>query len=125
MKRNAAIWVLVIANVLAAIGLLVSWPWQSGLRGMFFFVFGLLHIVLAAGLWRLQNWARILMIAYALFQLTGLGIWTLITLAMVQMDGSTPESTRLFLLAGVALPLLLWAVIYLLRPAGQSLFLER
>ena len=122
MKRNAAIWVLVLGNAAAAIGLLGSWPWQTGLRGLFFFMFGLLHIVLAVGLWGLHNWARVLMIAYALFQLAGLTIWTMISIAMVEMDGWTPEARHTVALAAVALPLLLWALIYLLRPAGQARF---
>lgn len=125
MKRNAAIWVLVAGNAIAAVGLLASWPWQDGLRGFFFFTFGLLHIGLAVGLWKVQNWARVLMIAYALFQLVGLGIWTLITLAMVDVDGMTPDAARLFVLAGIALPLLAWALVYLLRPSGQAPFVQR
>jgi hypothetical protein len=122
MRPNIAIWVMVVANALAAIGLLAAWPWQSGVRGMLFFIVGTIHVALAIGLWRMKNWARILMICYALFQFTGLSIGTMITLAFVQADGFTPDSARFLLLAAVGLPLLLWALIYLLRPTGQSLF---
>ena len=86
------------------------------------FIVGTIHVALAIGLWRMKNWARILMICYALFQFTGLSIGTMITLAFVQADGLAPDAARFLLLAAVGLPLLLWALIYLLRPAGQSLF---
>jgi hypothetical protein len=125
MKPNLAIWIMVVANAFAAIGLLAAWPWQTGVRGMLFFMLGIVHIVLAAGLWRMKNWARILMVCYALFQFAGLSIGTMITLALVQADGLTAGATRFLALAAAGLPLLLWALIYLLRPAGQSMFAGR
>lgn len=123
-KPNLAVWIMVAANAAAAIGLLAAWPWQSGLRGMLFLIVGMVHVVLTVGLWRMKNWARILMICYALFQFAGLSIATVVTLALVQEDGLTPGARLELVLAGVVLPLLLWAAIYLLRPAGQALFLR-
>lgn len=125
MKPAFAIRFLVVANALAAVGLLAAWPWQTGVRGMLFFVIGIVHVVLAAGLWGKRNWARILMICYAAFQFAGLTIGTMIRLALVQADGLSPDAAGFLLLAAVALPLLLWAMVYLLRAAGQSQFAAR
>lgn len=125
VKPNPSIWFMIVANVLAAAGLLTAWPWQTGVRGMLFLTVGIVHGVLAMGLWRMHNWARILMICYSAFQFAGLSIGTMIRLALVQADGFTPDAGRFLLLAAIGLPLLLWAMVYLLRPEGQSLFAGR
>ncbi len=116
---------MVVANMVAALGFLAAWPWATGQRGMLFFIAGIVHAVLAAGLWRMKNWARILMIGGALFQFTGLLTGVIIRAALVQAGDLVPDATLFFLLAAVSLPLLLWAPIYLLRPAGEALFTGR
>ena len=73
----------------------------------------------------MKNWARILMIGGALFQFTGLLTGVIIRAALVQAGDLVPDATLFFLLAAVSLPLLLWAPIYLLRPAGEALFTGR
>lgn len=92
---------------------------------MLFFLMALVHVVLATGLWRMKNWARILMICYAAFQFAALSVATLTALALMTADGFTTATRIRLLLAAIGLPLLLWAVIYLLRPAGQALFVRR
>lgn len=92
---------------------------------MLFFLMALVHVALAAGLWRMKNWARILMICYAAFQFAALSVATLTALALMTADGFTTATRIRLLLAAIGLPLLLWAVIYLLRPAGQALFVRR
>ncbi|MGH8632330.1 MAG: hypothetical protein ACREU7_16395, partial [Burkholderiales bacterium] len=106
MKPNSAIWFMVVANAIAAAGLLAAWPWQTGARGMLFFITGVVHLVLAAGLWRMRNWARILMICYAAFQFAALSIAAMTALALVMADGFTAAAGNRLLLAALGLPLL-------------------
>ena len=92
---------------------------------MLFLVVGVVHLVLATGLWRMKNWARILMICYAAFQFAALSLAAMTVLVLVIADGLTADARNRLLLAALGLPLLLWALIYLLRPAGQALFIRR
>ena len=125
MKRPLPLWFLVAANIAAAAGFLAAWPWQTGLRGMLFLPMGIVHLVLAAGLWSMRNWARILMICYAALQLAALSVATLSALVLAMAGGLTAGAHNRLLLAALGLPLLLWTLIYLLRPAGQALFVRR
>jgi hypothetical protein len=126
MKRPFALWFLVGVNAVAAIVLFIASPLQnSGNRGLAFAILAAAHTVLAAGLaWR-RNWARVLMLIYAVFQFAGLTIGVVVAAAFVQADGWTPYHAMLFVVAAVVLPLLLWATLYLLGPAGQALFPEK
>ena len=125
VKPNLPILFMVAGNALAAVGLLSAWPWQTGPRGMLFFLLAVVHVVLAAGLWRMKRWARVLMIGYAAFQFAALSVAALTALALVMADGLSAPTRNRLLLAAIGLPVLLWAALYLLRPTGQALFARR
>jgi hypothetical protein len=121
--RPSGIKVLVGVNAITAIALLIMFPQYSGARALLYLFIGLLHAVLAAGLYFQSNWARVLMIVYALFQVAGMSLWALIGLMTLVAQPLSTEKAQFLVLAAVAIPFLAWSVFYLLgqlRGAANS-----
>ena len=112
--RPAGIKVLVAVNALAALTLLVMFPQYTGGRALLYLCVGLLHGLLGIGLYFQANWARVLMIVYALFQVAGMGLWSLIGLMTLVAQPLSTEKAQFLILAAVAIPFLSWSAIYLL-----------
>ncbi len=112
--RPSGIKVLVAVNAITAIALLIMFPQYSGARALLYLFIGLLHAVLAAGLYFQSNWARVLMIVYALFQVAGMSLWALIGLMTLVAQPLSTEKAQFLGLAAVAIPFLAWSVFYLL-----------
>jgi len=113
-NRATGIKILVTVNALTAIALLVMFPQYSGGRALLYLCFGILHGVLAFGLFFRFNWASVVMIAYALFQVAGMGLWSLIGLMTLVAEPLTAEKAQFFGLSAVAIPFLVWSALYLL-----------
>jgi len=105
---------LVVVNALVALTLLLMFLQYTGGRALLYLCAGILHAVLALGLYLRQGWASIVMIAYALFQIAGMGLWALIGLMTLAVEPLSEEKARFLILAAVAIPFLSWAVVYLL-----------
>ncbi len=114
-NRPTGIKLLIAVNALAALALLAMFPQYTGGRALLYLCVGILHAVLAFGLFRNYGWAIIVMIVYALFQATGMGVWSLIGLMTLVAEPLTPAKTQFLLFAAVAIPFLVWAALYLLR----------
>lgn len=76
---------------------------------------GLLHVVLAVGLYLRYGWARIAMIIYAVFQSAGMALWSLIGLMTLIAEPLDRAKATFLMLSAIAVPFLIWAIIYLLR----------
>ena len=113
--RPAGIKILIVVNALTAVVLLVMSPQYAGGRALLYLCFGVLHGVLAFGLFYRFNWASVVMIAYALFQMCGMGLWSLIGLITLVAEPLTPAKAQFFGLSAVAIPFLAWSALYLLR----------
>lgn len=120
LKRSTGIKVLVAVNALAALILLVMFPQYSGGRALLYLCVGILHAVLSLGLFLRHNWASILMIIYALFQVAGMALWSLIGLMTLVAAPLTAEKAQFLALSAVAIPFLAWSVLYLLRQLRNS-----
>lgn len=113
--RPTGIKVLITVNAITALALLAMFPQYTGGRALLYLCAGILHGVLAGGLFFRYGWASIVMIAYALFQAVGMGLWSLIGLMTLVAEPLTEEKARFLMLAAVAIPFLVWAALYLLR----------
>jgi hypothetical protein len=113
--RPAGIRVLIAVNALTALFLLVMFPQYTGGRALLYLCAGILHALLALGLYLRQGWASIVMIAYALLQLTGMVLWALIGLMTLAIEPMSDEKAQFLVLAAVVVPFLIWTVLYLLR----------
>lgn len=111
---------LIVVNALVALTLLLMFPQYSGGRALLYLCAGILHAGLALGLYLRQGWASIVMIAYALFQIAGMGLWALIGLMTLAVEPLSEEKARFLILAAVAIPFLSWAVVYLLSQLRKS-----
>ena len=115
VRRPRGLMVLVTVNAVAAIILLIMSPLYPGGRGLLYLCAGILHAVLALGLFRAYNWARVIMIIYALFQAVGMSLWSLIGLMTLAVQPMTAAKAGFLGFALVAVPFLVWSVVYLLR----------
>jgi sulfite exporter TauE/SafE len=113
-SRPVGIKVLVAVNALAALTLLIMFPQYTGGRALLYLCVGILHGVLGIGLFLQANWARVLMIVYALFQVAGMSLWALIGLMTLVAQPLSAEKAQFLVLAAVAIPFLSWSVFYLL-----------
>lgn len=113
--RPTGIKVLIAVNALAALVLFVMFPQYSGGRALLYLGVGILHGVLAAGMFLRQNWASIVMIVYALFQVAGMTLWSLIGLMTLVAEPLTPGKAQFLIFAAFAIPFLAWAALYLLK----------
>lgn len=121
--RPAGMKVLVAVNALAALALLIMVPQYTGGRALLYLCVGLLHGLLGVGLYLQSNWARVLMIVYALFQVAGMGLWSLIGLMTLVAQPLSSEKAQFLVLAAIAIPFLSWSAFYLLgqlRRAADS-----
>ncbi|MGD2139654.1 MAG: hypothetical protein PVH25_04600 [Burkholderiales bacterium] len=107
--------VLIAVNALAALVLLIMAPQYSGGRALLYLCAGLLHGVLAAGLFFDFGWASIVMIAYALFQVAGMSLWSLIGIMTLAIEPLSQAKAQFLILAAAAIPFLAWSAMYLLR----------
>lgn len=114
-SRPTGIRVLIAVNSLAAVVLLVMFTQYTGGRALLYLCTGVLHSALALGLFLRQGWASIVMIAYALFQIAGMGLWALISLMTLAAEPMTEGKAQFLILAAVVIPFLGWTVVYLLR----------
>ncbi len=114
IRRPTGIKVLVVVNALVALALLAMFPQYSGGRALLYLCVGILHGVLAFGMFQRYTWASIIMIIYALFQIAGMGLWSLIGLMTLVAEPLSEEKLQFLLLSAVAIPFLAWAAIYLL-----------
>ncbi len=112
--RPAGIRVLIAVNALVAVALLIMFPQYTGGRALLYLCMGLLHGVLGIGLYLQTNWGRVLMIVYALFQVAGMSLWSLIGLMTLVAQPLSTEKAQFLVLAAVAIPFLSWSVFYLL-----------
>ena len=119
-SRPTGIKVLIAVNALAAILLLAMFPQYSGGRALLYLCVGILHGVLAFGLFQRYGWASIVMIVYALFQAAGMALWSLIGIMTLVAEPLTPAKAQFLLFAAVAIPFLAWAAIYLLKQLRTS-----
>ena len=115
INRPTGLKVLVVVNALVAVALLTMFPQYSGGRALLYLCVGILHGVLAFGVFQRYTWASIIMIIYALFQIAGMGLWSLIGLMTLVAEPLSEEKLQFLLFAAVAIPFLAWAAIYLLR----------
>jgi len=106
--------VLIAVNALVALALLIMFPQYTGGRALLYLCVGLLHGVLGIGLYFQTNWARVLMIVYALFQIAGMSLWSVIGLMTLVAQPLSTEKAQFLALAVVAIPFLAWSVFYLL-----------
>ena len=134
VARPTGIKVLIVVNALVALTLLAlislislfpQFPQYTGGRALLYLCAGILHSVLALGLYLRKGWASIVMIAYALFQIAGMGLWSLIGLMTLAVEPLSEDKARFLILAAVTIPFLTWTVVYLLRqlqkaPASES-----
>lgn len=118
--RPIGIKVLITVNAITALVLLVMFPQYTGGRALLYLCAGILHGILATGLFLRQGWASIVMIAYALFQVAGMGLWSLIGLMTLVAEPLSGEKAQFLILSAVAIPFLVWAAIYLLRQLRNS-----
>lgn len=114
-NRPTGIKVLIAVNALAALALLVMSTQYSGGRALLYLGVGILHAVLAFGLLRSYTWASVVMIIYALFQVAGMGVWSLIGLMTLVAEPLTPATAQFLVFAALAIPFLVWAALYLLK----------
>ena len=114
-NKPTGIKILVVVNALTAIALLIMSPQYAGGRALLYLCFGILHGVLAFGLFYRLNWASVVMIAYALFQMCGMGLWSLIGLMTLVAEPLTAGKAQFFALSAIAIPFLAWSALYLLR----------
>ena len=115
MNRPVGIRVLIAVNTLTALALLAMCPQYSGGRALLYLVVGMLHALLGFALYRGYNWARVVMIIYALFQVAGMGLWSLIGIMTLAAEPLSNEKAQFLGFAAIAIPFLAWSVIYLLR----------
>ena len=113
--RPTGLRILVTVNALTAIALLLMFPQYTGGRALLYLCAGLLHGVLAFGLFHRYNWARIVMIVYALLQAAGMSLWSLIGLMTLMIEPLGRDKAQFLALAAVAIPFLVWTIVYLLR----------
>jgi hypothetical protein len=113
--RPTGIKVLIAVNALTALFLLVMFPQYTGGRALLYLCAGILHTLLALGLYLRQGWASIVMVAYALFQVVGMVLWALIGLMTLAIEPLSEEKTQFLILAAVIVPFLIWTIFYLLR----------
>ena len=118
--RPTGIKVLVAVNALTALSLLIMFPQYSGGRALLYLCVGLLHGLLGAGLYFQANWARVLMIVYALFQVAGMSLWSLIGLMTLVAQPLSTDKAQFLALAAVTIPFLTWSVLYLLAQLRGS-----
>lgn len=118
--RPTGMKVLIAANALVALVLLAMFPQYTGGRALLYLCTGILHSVLALGLYLRQGWASIVMIAYALFQIAGMGLWALIGLMTLAAEPLSKEKAQFLILAAVVIPFLSWTVVYLLRQLRKA-----
>lgn len=114
-SRPLGIKILIAVNFAAAAVLLLMVPHYSGGRALLYLCVGLLHGLLGIGLYLRQNWARIVMIVYALFQSVGMALWSLIGLMTLMAEPLDADKAAFLAFSAVAIPFLFWAGIYLLR----------
>lgn len=107
--------ILIAVNAIAALAMLIMFPFYSGGRSLLYLCAGLVHAGLSFGLMRNYGWARVTMIGYALFQVAGLGSWSLIGIMTLIAEPMTIEKTQFLIFSAIAIPFLIWAAIYLLR----------
>ena len=119
-NRRTGIKVIIAVNALAAIVLIAMFPQYSGGRALLYLCVGILHGVLAFGLFRRYGWASVVMIVYALFQVAGMALWSLIGIMTLVAEPLTPPKAQFLLFAAVAIPFLSWAAIYLLKQLRSS-----
>ena len=113
--RPRGIVVLIAVNAVVAIILLAMTPQYAGGRALLYLCVGLLHGVLALGLYLRYGWARIVMIIYAVFQSAGMALWSLIGLMTLIAEPLDRTKATFLMLSVVTVPFLIWAIIYLLR----------
>jgi len=119
-SRPTGIKILITVNALAAVVLLAMFPQYSGGRALLYLCVGILHGVLAFGLFQRYGWASIVMIVYALFQVAGMTLWSLIGIMTLVAEPLTPAKAQFLLFAAFAIPFLSWAAIYLLKQLRSS-----
>ena len=118
--RPTGIKVLIAVNAITALVLLIMFPQYTGGRALLYLCAGILHSFLAIGLFLRYGWATIVMIAYALFQIAGMGLWSLIGLMTLIAEPLTADKARFLILSAVAIPFLIWAALYLLQQLRNS-----
>ena len=114
-KRALGIRILIIANACAALAMLAMAPQYSGGRSLLYLCVGLMHGLLAAGIFFRYNWARVVTVVYALFQAAGMALWSLIGLLTLMAEPLDRDKAAFLLLSALIIPFLVWSVVYLLR----------
>lgn len=114
--------VIATANIAAALICLGVLPSQGGARAAGTLALAMLYGVIAGGLlWR-RNWARGLMLAWALFQIGALATGSAVEVLMLQMKPFSAWTALLWIISLVLIPFLWWASVWLLRERTRSLF---
>lgn len=116
--------VIVAANVAALAFFLAVFPSQSGGPAIACLGLVLLHALIAGGLlWRM-NWARGLMLAYALFQIAAVATAAVVAVLSLQLKPFTTWTATQLILAAVLIPFLWWTSAYLMRESTRVLFAQ-
>ncbi len=118
----AGVLVLVAANVAGAVFFAIACPGETGGRAIACTALVLVHATLAFGLYHTYNWARVIMLIYALFQIAGLATAAVVALLMLQAKPFTAWTGVMFGLALVLIPFLSWACTYLMRESTRDRF---
>lgn len=114
--------IIVAANVAAMVFFIIAFPTQSGGPAIACIGLVILHALIAVGLlWRM-NWARGLMIAYALFQIAAVATAAVVAILSLQLKPFTTWTATQLILAAVLIPFLWWASAYLMRDTTRALF---
>ena len=114
--------IIVAANIAALVFFLVVYPSQSGGPAMACLGLVLLHALIAGGLlWRM-NWARGLMLAYALFQIAAVATAAVVAVLSLQLKPFSIWTATQLILAAVLIPFLWWTSAYLMRESTRVLF---
>jgi len=82
--------------------------------GVFMLGFAALYVMMGTGLWKVQNWARIVTIVFA-----GLGV---LLSGMQMLEAIAPFHVFLFFWRAIFLALDVWIVVYLLQPNVKQAF---
>lgn len=123
-KPPIPLLIIVAANIAAMIFFLIVFPSQSGGPAIACLGLVLLHALIAGGLLLRMNWARGLMLAYALFQIAAVATAAVVAVLSLQLKPFTTWTATQLILAAVLIPFLWWASAYLMRESTRLLFVR-
>ena len=117
-----ALLVIAAVNFAAALFFLAALPAQDGGRVIACIGLVVVHLLIGGGLLLRMNWARALMLVYALFQIAALATAAVVAILSLQLKPFTAWTATILVLTLVLIPFLVWGSRYLLRETTRALF---